>query len=85
MKRFYIIFFLTGLSFFALMSYSTWWFLAGVGACMLFIAYRFFLSRLEGVETRNEALEQQVTDLHDQQDRGGGQAGEAAAAFHDKP
>ena len=69
MKRFYIIFFLTGIGFFALMGYSTWWFLAGVGACMLFIVYRFYLSRLEGVETRNEALEQQVTDLHEQLDR----------------
>jgi len=67
MKRFFIVFFLVGIVAVA-MSYSTWWFLAGGAACLLFIAYRFYMTRLHGVESRNAMLEQQVEELHDRLD-----------------
>ena len=67
MKRFSIIISLAAIVIVAL-SYSTWWFLAGVGIFMLFIAYRFYMTRLQGVEDRNAMLDQQVGELHDRLD-----------------
>src|SRR6266498_2871278 len=64
MKKFYVIFFAVSIIFVALMYYSTWWFLGGVGSGMIFIAYRFYAVRLEAMRSRNEVLEQQVEQLH---------------------
>ena len=67
MKRFSIIISVAGIVVVA-MNYSIWWFLAGVGVFMLFIAYQFYMTRLHGVEDRNAILEQQVGELHDRLD-----------------
>src|SRR6266487_3418288 len=68
MKKFYVIFFAVCIIFFALMYYSIWWFLAGLGSIMIFTAYRFYAVRLEAMHARNEVLAQQVDQLHVQLD-----------------
>ncbi len=68
MKKFYVIFFAVCIVFFALMYYSIWWFLAGLGSIMIFTAYRFYAVRLEAMHARNEVLAQQVDQLHVQLD-----------------
>src|SRR5258705_7769980 len=68
MKKFYVIFFIVCIIFFALMYYSIWWFLAGLGSIMIFTAYRFYAVRLEAVQSRNEVLTQQLDQLHIQLD-----------------
>jgi signal transduction histidine kinase/DNA-binding response OmpR family regulator len=47
-----------------LLIYSVFWFLVGVAVCMVIIAYRFYVTRLHAIEARNEALQQQVEELH---------------------
>ena len=64
MKRFYIIFLLASIGFFALLAYSIWLFVGALIVCMIILAYRFYVTRLHALETRNEALQQQVEDLH---------------------
>ena len=68
MKKFYIFLLLGCIGFFALLSYSLWWFLAGIGACMLFLAYRFYVTRLHAAEARNGTLEEKIEGLHVQLD-----------------
>src|SRR5258706_6689514 len=68
MKRFYFIFLAAAVIFFGLLYYSVWWFLAAVASIMIFIAYRFYAARLQGMETRSEALELQIEELHAQLD-----------------
>jgi signal transduction histidine kinase/DNA-binding response OmpR family regulator len=68
MKKFYVIFFAVCIVFFALMYYSIWWFLAGLGSIMIFTAYRLYAVRLEAMHARNEVLAQQVDQLHVQLD-----------------
>jgi signal transduction histidine kinase/DNA-binding response OmpR family regulator len=68
MKRFYLIFFLAGTVIVALLNYATWGFPAIAAAGMLFIAYRFYMTRLQGAEDRNAALEEQVEELHERLD-----------------
>jgi signal transduction histidine kinase/DNA-binding response OmpR family regulator len=68
MKKFYVIFFTVCIVFFALMYYSIWWFLAGLGSIMVFTAYRFYAVRLEAMHARNKVLAQQVDQLHVQLD-----------------
>jgi two-component system, sensor histidine kinase and response regulator len=68
MKRFYIIFLLLCIIFFVLLRYSPWLSLVAVGAAMLFSAFHFYKSRLEGAESRSLALEIEVDDLQLQLD-----------------
>jgi signal transduction histidine kinase/CheY-like chemotaxis protein len=68
MKKFYVIFFVVCIIFFALMYYSIWWFLAGLGSIMIFVAYRFYAVRIEAMHARNEVLAQQLDQLHVQLD-----------------
>jgi signal transduction histidine kinase/CheY-like chemotaxis protein len=68
MKRFYIIFLIFCTAFVVLLNYSSWWSLVAVGSAMLFSAYHFYLTRLQGAESRNLALQQEVTDLQIQLD-----------------
>ena len=64
MKRFYLILFAVPVLAFSLLYFSVWWFIAGLAAVMIFIAYRFFAERLGAVETSNELLETELEDLH---------------------
>ncbi len=69
MKRFFIIFLAVCILFCALLYLPIWCFLAGIFACMTYIAYQFYLARLQSMEARNEGLEQQVEQLHTQLDQ----------------
>jgi signal transduction histidine kinase/CheY-like chemotaxis protein len=64
MKKFYIIFLALPILAFTLLYLSIWWFIGGVGALMIFIAYRFYVVRLDASEARNEVLEKELADLH---------------------
>ena len=64
MKRFYLILFAVPVLAFSLLYFSVWWFIAGLAAVMIFIAYRFYAERLGAVETSNELLENELEDLH---------------------
>ncbi len=68
MKRFYFIFFAVCLAFVALMYYSAWWFIGAIAAAMAFVAYRFYAIRLESMQVRNQSLEEEVDQLHEQLD-----------------
>jgi signal transduction histidine kinase/DNA-binding response OmpR family regulator len=68
MKRFYFVFLAIAIVFFSLLYFSLWWFLGGVATIMAFIAYRFYDTRLQGMETKTEALELQIEELHVQLD-----------------
>jgi len=52
-----------GASFFFLLIYSGRLALAAVGGAMLFSAYHFYMTRLQGAELRNVALRQEVQEL----------------------
>ena len=64
MKRFYLILFAIPVLAFSLLYFSLWWFIAGLTAIMIFIAYRFYAERLGAAETSNELLENELEDLH---------------------
>lgn len=64
MKRFYLILFAIPVLAFSLLYFSVWWFIAGLTAIMIFIAYRFYAERLGAAETSNELLENELEDLH---------------------
>src|SRR5918993_4724594 len=64
MKRFYLILFAIPVLAFSLLYFSIWWFIAGLGAIMLFIVYRFYAERLGAAETSNELLENELEELH---------------------
>jgi signal transduction histidine kinase/DNA-binding response OmpR family regulator len=64
MKRFYLILFAVPVLAFSLLYFSVWWFIAGLGAIMIFIGYRFYSERLGAVETSNELLADELEDLH---------------------
>lgn len=68
MKRFYLIFLLLSIAFIVLLHYSPWWSLGAVGAAMLIIAYNFYLTRLQGAESRSNVLQTEVEELHIQLD-----------------
>jgi signal transduction histidine kinase/ActR/RegA family two-component response regulator len=68
MKRFYFSFLIGGTAFFLLLRYSVWWSLLAIGAAMLFSVYHFYLTRLQGVESRNASLQREVEELHVQLD-----------------
>src|ERR1700733_3753686 len=69
MKRFYILFLAACILFSALLYLPIRVFLGGVAACLIFAAYRFYLTRLRSMEARNEGLEDQVEQLHTQLDQ----------------
>jgi signal transduction histidine kinase/CheY-like chemotaxis protein len=69
MKRFFIIFLAVCILFSAFLYLPIWCFLAGIFACITYIAYQFYLARLRSMEARTEGLEQQVEQLHKQLDQ----------------
>ncbi|HKZ66232.1 MAG TPA: ATP-binding protein, partial [Chitinophagaceae bacterium] len=64
MKRFYLILFAIPVLAFSLLYFSVWWFIAGLGAIMIFIVYRFYAERLGAAETSYELLENELEELH---------------------
>ena len=65
MKKFYIIFLALPILFFTLLYLSIWWFIGCVTVTMVYIAYRFYVLRLQALKGRNDVLEQQVDDLQE--------------------
>ena len=60
-----ISFFINHIFLFALPA-SSIWFMWGIVICMLFIAFRFFRSRLQSATNRIVALQEELNGLHDQ-------------------
>jgi signal transduction histidine kinase/DNA-binding response OmpR family regulator len=48
--------------------YSVWWLLAGIAGGMAFVGYSFYATRLRGLRSMNEGLEQQKEELHKELD-----------------
>jgi signal transduction histidine kinase/DNA-binding response OmpR family regulator len=64
MKKFYAIFFALPVLVGILLYLSIWWFIAGLAALMLFIAYRLYMVRLTASEARTVVLETELDELH---------------------
>jgi signal transduction histidine kinase/ActR/RegA family two-component response regulator len=63
MKRFYLVFVGLTIGCFVLLQFSPWWSLAIVGLAMLISAYYFYLTRLQGAESRAVALQLEIEQL----------------------
>jgi signal transduction histidine kinase/CheY-like chemotaxis protein len=63
MKRFYLVFVGLTISCIVLLQFSPWWWLAIVGLAMLISAYYFYLTKLQGAESRAVALQQEIEQL----------------------
>jgi two-component system sensor histidine kinase/response regulator len=63
MKRFYFVFLGLSIALFVLLQYSAWWSLVIVAIAMLLSAYHFYMTRLQGAESRNIALQQEIEQL----------------------
>jgi two-component system sensor histidine kinase/response regulator len=63
MKRFYLVFVGLTISCFVLLRFSPWWSLAILGLAMLTSAYYFYLTKLQGAESRIIALQQEIGQL----------------------
>jgi two-component system sensor histidine kinase/response regulator len=63
MKRFYFVFLGLTIPWFFLLQYSPWWSLAIVAIAMLLTVYYFYMTRLQGAESRNSALQQEIEQL----------------------
>src|SRR5580704_7850683 len=68
MKRFYFVFLGLTIPCFALVQFSRWWSLAIVGIAMLMSAYYFYMTRLQGAESRNISLQREIEQLQVQLD-----------------
>jgi two-component system sensor histidine kinase/response regulator len=68
MKRFYFVFLGLTIPCFALVQFSPWWSLAIVGIAMLMSAYYFYMTRLQGAESRNISLQLEIEQLQVQLD-----------------
>jgi signal transduction histidine kinase/DNA-binding response OmpR family regulator len=64
MKKFYLIFFTLPILACTLLYLSVWWFIGGLAAVMIYIAYQFYIVRLNASESRIEVLENEVEDLN---------------------
>jgi two-component system, sensor histidine kinase and response regulator len=64
MKRFYLVFVGLTISCFLLLQFSPWWSLVIIGFAMLISAYYFYLTKLQGAETRVDSLQQEIEQLH---------------------
>src|SRR6266496_636293 len=64
MKKFYLIFLAVPLLFLALMYLSIWYFIGGVVAIMILVAYHFYAVRLDALEDRNAVLENDLESVH---------------------
>jgi signal transduction histidine kinase/CheY-like chemotaxis protein len=69
MKKFYILFLAIPVLAFTLLWLSVWWFVGGVAAVMVFIAYQFYASRFNALQDRNEVLEKELEDLNEHLER----------------
>jgi len=68
MKRFYFVFIGLTIPCFVLLQFSPWWSLAILGVAMLMSAYYFYRTRLQGAESRNMSLQQEIEQLQVQLD-----------------
>jgi len=64
MKKFYLIFLAVPLLFLALMYLSIWYFIGGIVAIMILVAYHFYAVHLNALEDRNAVLENELEDVH---------------------
>ncbi len=69
MKKFYIYFFTGFIILSALLYFSIWWFLCGVGTIAIFTIYHFYYAKLKAFDMTVEELETQVEELQVQLDR----------------
>ncbi|HKB42787.1 MAG TPA: response regulator [Chitinophagaceae bacterium] len=65
MKKFYAIFLTLPILFFTLLYLSIWWFIGMIAIIMIFIAYRFYATRLHAARDRNAVLEKELEELHE--------------------
>src|SRR5580704_831699 len=63
MKRFYLVFIGLTICCFVLLQFSPWWSLAIVGLAMVISAYYFYMTKLQGAESRVVALQQEIEHL----------------------
>jgi signal transduction histidine kinase/ActR/RegA family two-component response regulator len=63
MKRSYFVFLVVLIPCFFLLQYSPWWSLVIVAMAMLLTVYYFYMTRLQGAESRNTALQQEIAQL----------------------
>src|SRR5580693_2635472 len=68
MKRFYFAFIGLTIPCFVLLHFSSWWALAILGLAMLISAYYFYRTKLQGAESRNISLQQEIEQLQVQLD-----------------
>jgi signal transduction histidine kinase/CheY-like chemotaxis protein len=69
MKKVYLLFLAIPVLAFSLLRLSVWWFVGGVAAVMVFIAYQFYASRLKGLQDRNDVLEKEAEELNEHLER----------------
>jgi two-component system sensor histidine kinase/response regulator len=63
MKRSYFVFLGILIPCFLLLQYSPWWSLVIIAIAMLLTVYYFYMTRLQGAESRNSALQQEIEQL----------------------
>ncbi len=64
MKKVYLLYLAIPVLAFSLLRLSVWWFIGGVVAIMVFIAYQFYASRLKALQDRTDVLEKELEDLN---------------------
>src|SRR5258706_1664577 len=64
MKRVYLLYLAIPVLALSLLPLSVWWFIGGVVAIMVFIAYQFYASRLKALQDRTDVLEKELEDLN---------------------
>ena len=65
MKNFYAIFLTLPILFFTLLYLSIGWFIGMIAIIMMFIAYRFYATRLHAAGDRSEILEKELEEMHE--------------------
>ncbi|MES1224473.1 MAG: response regulator, partial [Bacteroidota bacterium] len=68
MKKFYVLLLAVPVLIVTILYLSIWWFLVAVAMIFLIAAYQFYSSRLDGMQTKNEILSEQIEALHLQLD-----------------
>lgn len=64
MKKIYLILLAIPVLAVTLLYLSVWWFIGGIAAVMIFVAYQFYVTRLNSLQARNIVLEEEVEKLN---------------------